>query len=252
MRYQGSKLKMAQVIKRLAEANLSEGQWYVEPFGGGMNSFSAVECQRKLANDVNSYTVELWNAIRDGKFTDAMWEQCLNIDESTYRNMKDDCLGGGRMYSPAVLGYVAFACSYGGGWWAGFARYNPRRNEDHVREAYGNIRRQISSFKNLRNSRFVCGSYDELAIPGRSFIYCDPPYAGTRKYAGNFDSTRFWTWAENMVNAGHKVMVSEYTAPEGWVCIWSKDMQDGMSADSTKRKKECIFVHKSQIKSFKY
>ena len=69
--------------------------------------------------------------------------------------------------------------------------------------------------------------------------------------AENFDNDKFWKWAEGEVKKGNKVIVSEYTAPKDWVCIWSKNMQDGMNSDSTKRKIEKIFVHKSQKQTIK-
>ena len=56
--YQGSKSRFMKVLKPLIENNLDEGMTYVEPFGGGMNSFTPINASKKIANDVNEYNIE--------------------------------------------------------------------------------------------------------------------------------------------------------------------------------------------------
>lgn len=46
--YQGSKSRFMKVLKPLIENNLDEGMTYIEPFGGGMNSFTPINASKKL------------------------------------------------------------------------------------------------------------------------------------------------------------------------------------------------------------
>ena len=58
-----------------------------------------------------------------------------------------------------------------------------------------------------------------------------------------------------MCNKGHKIMISEYTAPNDFVCIWEKTRKDGMGTTKVggvqNTKIERVFVHKSQMRKFK-
>lgn len=251
MRYQGSKKKMIGVLKSLIEKNLTPQCAYVEPFAGGMNVVSNIDWNFKIANEINRYIYSLWTSIQDGSFNDTMWDFCKNLTKEQYYRLKADFVADKCYINPSIIGYVGSACSYGGGWWAGYANYNPKKNENHILEAYNGIQEQIKNFKHFdRNETFFLNfSYDELMkyVSTNALIYCDPPYAGTKKYANDFDSAKFWKWAEEMVMKGYKVIVSEYTAPEGWKCIWQKKMQDGMSSDSTKFKTERIFIHETEV-----
>ena len=252
MRYQGSKRSIAKHIKALIENNLLEGQPYVEPFGGGMNSFSLIESDFKVALDINPYVISMWMEVRHGSF-----KAPRSLTQEEYEDMKTDCLNRTGKYKPSLLGYVGNACSYGGGWWNGYAKYNPKKNEDHILEAANGFEKHIREFKNLRGSFFVHSDYRSYRYCPESFIYCDPPYAETKRYNKNgFDNEAFWEWCRQMVKDGHKVMVSEYTAPSDFICIWQKERKDGMgttfSGGKQNTKIEKVFVHQSQIKNFKF
>lgn len=258
MRYQGSKKRMVKILKALIEKNLSLGDFYFEPFAGGMNVMSEIDWKFKIANDINPYVIALWKDIQMGQFNKLMWDFCKNLTKEQYYEVKN-AYKNNEQYKEqyaALIGYVGTACSYGGGWWAGYANFNQKKNENHILEAYNGIQAQIANFKHLNAIKmfFTNKEYQDVLteFPNSSgLIYCDPPYANTREYANSFDNDKFWKWAEGEVKKGNKVIVSEYTAPKDWVCIWSKNMQDGMNSDSTKRKIEKIFVHKSQKKTIK-
>ena len=63
MRYQGSKKRMVKILKALIEKNLSLGDFYFEPFAGGMNVMSEIDWKFKIANDINPYVIALWKDI---------------------------------------------------------------------------------------------------------------------------------------------------------------------------------------------
>lgn len=83
---------------------------------------------------------------------------------------------------------------------------------------------------------FTSGSYEEMDIPPNSIIYCDPPYAGTTKYKDHFDHDKFWDWCDQQVSKGQKVFVSEYKAPEGWRCIWQKEVNNSLTKETGSKK----------------
>jgi site-specific DNA-adenine methylase len=61
--YQGSKRRFMEVLKPLIENNLDEGMTYIEPFGGGMNSFTPIQTSSKIAGDNNEPALATMNEI---------------------------------------------------------------------------------------------------------------------------------------------------------------------------------------------
>ena len=223
MRYQGSKSKIAKYILPIITANLTKDRCYVEPFMGGCNTFSLVDTPNKIGNDYNLYVVEMWKAFQNGMqpIPDLTLEQYNDIKKA-YQN-KDI------KYPMWLIGYVGNACSYGSGWWNGYAHKNLRKNEDHIKEAYNGTMKQIEKFKHLKEATFTYGSYDKMYIPNNSIIYCDPPYACTKKYESDFDNVAFWEWCRLMKSKGNEIYISEYSAPSDFKCVWSKEVKDGMA-----------------------
>lgn len=65
---------------------------------------------------------------------------------------------------------------------------------------------------------------------GDVLVYCDPPYQGTGRYHGvsEFNHEEFWEQLRNL--PPHvKVLVSEESAPEDFVRVWSKQKARSMS-----------------------
>lgn len=222
MRYQGSKRNIAKEILPIITKGLTIDKWYIEPFMGGCNTFSLVDTPKKIGNDFNRYVVEMWKAFQNGH------EPISKITLDEYNDMKKSYVEKDGKYPDWLIGYVGNACSYGGAWWNGYAKKNIKRNEDHIKEAYNGTMKQIKSFKCLKDAKFTYGSYDTMHIPDNSIIYCDPPYASTKKYESDFDNEAFWDWCRKMKENDHQIFISEYSAPDDFKCIWSKQRKDGM------------------------
>jgi len=84
-------------------------------------------------------------------------------------------------------------------------------------------------------------------------IYLDPPYAGRAKvYGVDFDHGPFWEYALDLVGLDNTVLVTEFTAPEGWVAIHS--FGDTVVRHYNSKGKdgtvESIYVHESQLGLF--
>ncbi|MCP4989209.1 MAG: DNA adenine methylase [Colwellia sp.] len=244
MKYMGSKARLKKQLLPIILKDRKEGQHYVEPFVGGANMIDGVSNPR-LAGEFNKYIAEMWIALESG------WVPPNDITKTAYVKCRDQVNKGVEYgYSDKALGWVGINCSYSGKWYGGYAGVVDTKGgvRDYQKEAHKNVMKQIPSLKGVT---FKHSSYSDLTIPQKSIIYCDPPYAGTTGYKDAFDNEAFWSWCREMVGLGHKVFVSEYIAPDDFVCIWSKDVKSSLSANGkaggNKVSSESLFVHESQV-----
>ena len=236
MRYSGSKAKIAKYIIPFIMNELKSGNAYIEPFVGGCNVIDKVDWPWKIGYDLNHYVISMWNWVKSvgcntfPKFV-SREDYCIMKElaaNDTYEK---------NHYPSHLIGYVGNACSYGSAWFNGYAKYNEKKKEDHMLEAWNGLTKQIDSFKNLRKTCFCSGSYEEALKYAYlyhkegigSVVYCDPPYRNTKGYKdGGFDSDRFWEVVRNYSKLGIKIFVSEYEAPDDFKCIWEMPRKDGM------------------------
>lgn len=235
MKYMGSKNRHAKELLPIILKDRKEGQWYVEPFVGGANMIDKVDGLR-WGNELFKPQAELLIALGNG------WIPPLDVDESHYFHVKENQGD----YPPYYLGYIGFQLSFGAVYFSTYRRDKTgKRNYSH--EAYRNVVKQTP---NLKGIKFTNLSYDEMEIPASSIIYCDPPYAKTTGYkTGDFDHAKFWQWCRDKANEGHKVFVSEYNAPEDFICVWEKKVNNTLAKDTgSKQGVEKLFIHKDQVK----
>lgn len=217
MQYMGSKNRFAKEIIPFFEKR----EYHVEPFVGGANMIDKITGNR-IGCDTHFYLIELLKAIRDG------WVPPDKVTEEEYKFAKDNEI------EPYLKGFIGFGCSFGSKWFGGFARGNdsngiPRNFADETR------RNLLKQAPNLRGVDFKCCSYDELAIPKKSNIYCDPPYRGATKYKTvPFDYQKFYNWCREKRDEGHAIFISEYEMPDDFRCIWSKSVNLHLDANRVK------------------
>jgi DNA adenine methylase len=231
MKYMGSKNRFAKELLPIILKDRTKGQYYVEPFAGGMNLIDKVEGNR-IANDIHTDLIEMWKALVSG------WIPPLYVSEEDYKNAKSNKV----KIDKALRGYIGFN-SYGGKWFAGYRR-DKQGKRDYWQEHYNNIMKQVPKLKGVK---FENTSFTDLDIPESSIIYCDPPYEGTTKYNSKFDHILFWDWVRTKSKQGNKVYVSEYNAPSDFVCVWQKDAKSTFSANGvvggTKKSTERLFIY---------
>ena len=87
----------------------------------------------------------------------------------------------------------------------------------------------------MQNVGFRCCSYQDLEIPEKSLIYCDPPYRGTTGYKMGFDSGAFWQWCRDKAAEGHTVLISEYSAPADFICLLEIEHFTTVNSNKDKR-----------------
>lgn len=221
MKYMGSKARHAKEILPIILEGRKPGQWYVEPFVGGANVIDKVDGLR-IGSDVNSDLIVLLKAMSLYDY----WVPPQNVSEEEYKEAKT-C-------PPSIMrSYIGFCMSYGGKWFGGYRR-DSVGTRDYSFEAYKNYMVQAPR---LCGVEFRNEDYRNLMVPEGSLLYCDPPYEGTTGYAkSNFNHKDFWKWCEDKSHEGHTVFVSEYTAPDGWECVWEKTVNNTLVKNTGSKK----------------
>ena len=217
----GSKNRHAKEMLPIILAGRYNGQWYVEPFVGGANMIDKVDGNR-IGADINEYLIAFWVALQNG------WTPPEYVTREEYRQIRDSKGN----YEKALVGWVAHGCSYNGKWFGGFAGKIITKigtNRDYQAECRRDVLRQL---KHLNGVELICASYCELFIPENSIIYCDPPYAGTTGYRNTFDHVNFWQWCRDRGGDGHTVYVSEYSAPDDFICVWEKTVNSSLTENT--------------------
>lgn len=238
MRYLGSKARIKKDIIPIITEHLNGDNEFVDAFMGGANIIDAVDYPKKVGIELNKYVCAIWNRIKEHGIS---WIPQA-FDEEDYYEVKADYKNNTCIFPKWMIGYVGNCLSYGSKWWGGFARFNPKKNEDHVKEAYNGIKKQVENFKHIDKTIFFDGSYDEYPYQPNSVIYCDPPYQSTIGYESSFNHQKFWNWVRDMSSKGHHVYVSEYSAPSDFECVWRKAVKEQVGKNIN-QKVEKLFVY---------
>jgi DNA adenine methylase len=210
MKYMGSKNRIAKEILPIMLEKRESRTW-VEPFVGGGNMIDKVQGKR-IGADNNKYLIDFWKAIQGG------WMPPKHITKEEYYLIKDN-----KDNDPKMTLWAGICCSYGGKWFGGWIsdykedrRLNNGRLPNHQTESRNGVLKQLPKIKDVH---FIDCDYKNLQIPENSLIYCDPPYQGTTKYKDGFNHKEFWDWCRQKAKEGHIVFVSEYNAPNDFICV---------------------------------
>lgn len=229
MIYLGSKNRIAKDLLHIILQTRRPKQVYVEPFVGGCNLIDKVTGPR-IANDVNPYLIAMWKALVSG------WTPKYYSRDEYYK-----IKAAPNAYPAHVVGWVGFNCSYSGKWFGGYVGKVTTKGgvRDYQKEALKNTLKQVPA---LVGVQFKNVSYDQLKLPPKSLVYCDPPYEGVTGYGIQFDNAAFWQWCRTIARAGHTVFVSEYQAPKDFTCVWSRDVKSTLSSGYSKVSTEKLFT----------
>lgn len=238
MRYVGSKRRISKEIIPIMTKSRG-GRTWVEPFVGGANLIDKIDGCR-IGADSNEYLIALLRKLQAG------WLPPTEISEQEYKTIKESP----EFYDPALVASAMIGCAFGGMWGDVYARGKARDGSprNHALEFHNNVKEQAPR---LAGAEFYCCSYDELAIPDNSILYCDPPYMGTNHYKDAFDHVKFWQWCRDKSGEGHRVFVSEYAAPGDFICIWQKEINANVSNQSKKessvKRLEKLFIYSPDL-----
>ena len=242
MRYCGSKRKFMKYLLPILTKDMDENTLFVDLFGGGMNVVCEIPSEPKIAVDYNKYVIALWKELQENGMNNIPTE----VSEEMYNDIKLDYINHTNKYEDYIIGYVGTCCSFGGSWFNGYARFNPNKNEDHIKEAYNGLKKQVENFIGLKKTVFLHRTYNMVLLDKNDIVYCDPPYASTKKYESDFNNDAFWEWAREASKKVKKLYVSEYDAPSDFKCIWQMDKKDSLGTRKGKKqntKVEKLFVY---------
>ena len=229
MKYLGSKRRLVPDILPIMLHDMQPGQSFIDAFCGGCSVIGSVPPKYpRIANDNNRYLVAVLKALCSGVTFPTTITRNFYCDVRTSYHTQD-----GR-YSDALIGWVGFMGSYNGRFFDGGYSGHNVKGRDYIGEQ---IKNTLSQLPLLRGISWKTGDYQDIVIPPKSLIYCDPPYRGTQGYTtGNFDYHRFYEWVRKMDSEGHKVFVSEYQMPGDFVCIWEKEIVNNYNKSRTTEK----------------
>ena len=238
----GSKGRLAKHLLPIILKNRGPEQWYIEPFVGGGNMIANVDGLR-IGYDANPFAIKALEFIRDevlptdnGEFTERDYKYCQQAVRAGAT-------------PTGLVSYALFSFSFGGKFSGGWARNS--KNRDYVAQQYRSCTKQKSKIKGVV---FSAETYINAIIPASSIIYCDPPYAKTTGCKDTINHDDFWAWCREKAIEGHKVFISEYNAPDDFVCLWEKEQRVVMSnTGNSKNLKsiEKLFIHESQAGEYK-
>ena len=236
MKYMGSKNKIAKDIIPIILDGRKENQWYIEPFCGGLGTFDKVDGNR-LACDNNKYLISMWQGLQQNL------ERPTDISRELYSAARSEFNNKTNIqFSDFQIGWIGWMASFNGRFFdGGYSGVAGKR--DYINEQIRNTEKQIPLIK---GAVFESGDYRETCMfyPDRSIIYCDIPYKNTKQYATSkdFDYESFYNWCRGMKSYGHKIFVSEYNAPEDFICVWEKEVTNSMNPTKTYKPVEKLYT----------
>lgn len=238
MQYMGSKTRgIGPNIAKLLNSVIKSRSLhtYSEPFCGALSVLHKVRAQEVRGSDACVPLITTINAIRKG------WDPPLDVDKSTWTKLK-------KTLDPAdpMTAFVGFGCSWAGNYFGSFiGTYKfTKRRVPAATAARSSLLRKIRAC--APGAAFTAGDYTQS--PHTDIVYCDPPYLGTSGYTavGAFNHAEFWDWCRARSTTA-LVGVSELSAPDDFVAVLSKSIQQRMCTRAGSRRSESLYVHKSQV-----
>lgn len=205
---------------------------YLEPFVGGANMIDKIICTNKIGTDIHKYLIAVLQKLENG------WIPPENISEELYKDVQNNK----GKYPDYLVGYVGFQLSYGGKWFGGYRR-DKIGKRNYSLEAYNNTIKQIP---NLKGINFKCIDFRDLPLEKIKgyVIYCDIPYHGTTKYkTETFPYEEFYEWVK-VASVNNIVLISEYSMPEEFTCIWQKETKTLLDSNKNKNDDKNIRIEK--------
>ena len=206
-----------------------------------------IRCPIKYGYDLNNYLIALFRYVVSGG----------QLPDEVSRELYNDVRANRNRYSQWFVGCVGFLASVNGRFFdGGYAQpgyektKTGTRYRDYYQEAKRNLEKQVP---NLKGIHFYVSDYINLQSDVHWVIYCDPPYASTKKFANaqKFDYDKFWEtmriWSKH-----NFVIISEQTAPDDFICIWEKKVNRSMNAVNKFDSTEKLFVWSKGLYADRY
>ena len=217
MVYQGSKNRLSKFLVPIIQKYIDDNniKTYIEPMCGSCSIIEKIECENKIASDINDELITLLQYVKlDSKLSIAPKDCTFEH----YADVRENRKLGTKKYSKLYTALIGFCASYGGRYFdGGYARANKR---NMYKERIINLKEDALL---LQNIELKCCDYTEYLDYKNCLFYFDPPYKGTKQYSKqkiNYDS--FYDFLRKL-SENNIVLVSEYNMPNDFKCIWQKE-----------------------------
>jgi site-specific DNA-adenine methylase len=196
-----------------------------EPFcGGGAVTLALAKAGFKVhASDSHEDLILMWQALMRGET-----KPFMDVTEAEYASLIQT--------SPSARrGAVGFGASFGGGWFAGYARTEGRV---FIQESFRNCSR-------LHDLDITFTLADYTSTPDHVLVYADPPYQGTKPYKGApaFDHAAFWSWVRRRQGP---TFVSELSGPDDIDIVWRKQHKSQNASNSPTTKATAKVIEREE------
>lgn len=219
MIYMGNKRSLLKSILPYIQRCIDENgiTEYFEPFVGGANVIDSVMCANRYGSDLNSELIELLGYMRDNPTLPDFPDDC---PFEHYADVRASRKEGSGKYLPYYVAGIGYFASYGGRYFDGGYGRDERGGRNIYNERLTYARNQAPSLKGIV---FQSRSFNEVSIPPNSFVYCDPPYIGTKQYTKTkFDYDAYYGWLRE-VSKDSFVLCSEFNMPSNFAVVWEKE-----------------------------
>lgn len=184
----------------------------------------------RIANDNCFYLISMFKSLQNG------WKPPTNLTKEEYFLIKQNK----EKYPPELVAFVGYCCSFGGKWFGGYVSEEINNGLNRANQGYNNLTKQIV---NLNTVEFYNEDYQDLKIPNRSIIYCDPPYQKTTKYKTEFNHEEFWNWCRIKTKEGNSLFISEYQAPDDFKCVFEQKTITELNKSKKDKRTEKLFTY---------
>lgn len=245
MKYMGNKQRIAdEIIPIMLDNSLSNT--FVDLFCGSCSIIQRIpDLFHRIANDKNRYLIKMWKALING----VEYPKTITKEEySLHRDIYNEEKKGKRTLTDeeyAEVGWYGWMGSFNGRWFdGGYSGHNVMqkngKSRDYITEQINNTLAQVPY---LQGVQFYSKDYADIDIPDNSIVYCDIPYRNTKQYATSkdFDYDKFYDWCRQNKNK-YNIFISEYSMPDDFECIWSKEVTNAMNTTITKKPIEKLFI----------
>lgn len=221
MVYMGSKARLAKYLAPIIQSYITpDTVGYLEPFVGGANMIQHIKHEKRYGSDTNKYLIAL---LKHTQNLNNIFPETITEEEyNRVNNNKDN-------YDDWYVGLVGFCATFGGKFFGGYARTKGR---NIPKERITNLNNQR---KDLTNISFKCYDFTKINSLKNFVIYCDPPYFETTAYSSKFNHKVFWDWVRSY-SKNNIVLVSEYSAPSDFNCIYEKEVKTKLTKDGSSYK----------------
>lgn len=200
-----------------------------------------IECKNRIGCDIHKQLIALLQYAQEHE--NNLPERILEEEYKVVQNNKEN-------YPDWYLGLVGFCASFGAKYFGGYARDSKSDNSGKWSAgAIKNLKKQLPQIREVkfRNIKFQDLPLDKIKD---YVIYCDIPYRGTTKYKTEmFPYEEFYEWVK-AASINNIVLISEYSMPEEFTCIWSKETKTLL--DSNKNKDDDGNIRVEKLFTYKY